>query len=428
MRRSSALVVLLLAAPAAPAADAAEPAPPVEELVATALERSPALAARRAALDRARQMEKPAAALPDPMVEPMLQNADFSSFTLGEMEMSMAGVELTQGWPYPGKRRARAAVAEAETALAAAELAAEERRVAAEVRSLQAKLYAIDRERQSLAAAGELVDLLAATAAARYAAGSAEQESILKAQLQLSRLGEQLDDLAAERAAMVAELNRWLDRPGGAPLGEVAALPTVAMLAAPNGDWEQAAIEASLEVGVARAALAAAERRLALARLDLKPDFLPSAALASRGSLGPVLSLRFGVELPFWKKQKQEPMIRAAELDVEISRRELADKEAMVRAETARLAARWQQAERQIVRFRQGIVPQTSAALDAARASYLAGRGDFSTVVEDFNLWLEARVQLARREADRFAAWAELERLTGRAEGDRRETIARRTP
>jgi hypothetical protein len=32
-------------------------------------------------------------------------------------------------------------------------------------------------------------------------------------------------------------------------------------------------------------------------------------------------------------------------------------------------------------------------------------------VIEDFNLWLEARVQLARREADRFTAWAELQQL-----------------
>jgi outer membrane protein TolC len=58
-------------------------------------------------------------------------------------------------------------------------------------------------------------------------------------------------------------------------------------------------------------------------------------------------------------------------------------------------------------------MPQTSAAFDAARSSYLAGRGDFSAVVEDFNLWLEARVQLARREADRFAAWAEIQSLKG---------------
>jgi hypothetical protein len=62
-------------------------------------------------------------------------------------------------------------------------------------------------------------------------------------------------------------------------------------------------------------------------------------------------------------------------------------------------------------------VPQTSAAVDAARFSYLAGRGDFSTVVEDFELWLEARTQLARRESDRFAVWAELESLVAPVPG-----------
>jgi outer membrane protein TolC len=159
----------------------------------------------------------------------------------------------------------------------------------------------------------------------------------------------------------------------------------------------------------------AAERRLAVARLDLKPDFVPAAGFASRGSLGPVLTLRFGVELPLWKKRKQEPMIGAAEEELEMARQEARDAETMARAEAARLAARLVQAERQVLRFREAIVPQTSSALDAARASYLAGRGDFSTVIEDFELWLEARVQLARREADRFSAWAELERLTGGA-------------
>jgi outer membrane protein TolC len=83
----------------------------------------------------------------------------------------------------------------------------------------------------------------------------------------------------------------------------------------------------------------------------------------------------------------------------------------MARAEAARLQAEWRKAEEQILRYREAIVPQTSAVLDAARASYLAGRGDFSTVVEDFDLWLEARTGLARREAERYVAWAELERL-----------------
>src|SRR4030095_16909455 len=125
------------------------------------------------------------------------------------------------------------------------------------------------------------------------------------------------------------------------------------------------------------------------------------------------LTLRVGVDLPFRKSQRQEPMIRAAEADLETARQELRDAEAMVRSEGARMAADWSNADRQVLRYREGILPQTSSALDAARSSYLTGRGDFSTVVEDFNLWLEARVQLARREADRFAAWAALEALTG---------------
>jgi outer membrane protein TolC len=81
------------------------------------------------------------------------------------------------------------------------------------------------------------------------------------------------------------------------------------------------------------------------------------------------------------------------------------------------LAAEWRRANRQIDLYRQAIVPQSSAAVDAARAAYLVGRGDFLTVVDDFNRWLDARVELARREADRFATWAEVQALTGEDAG-----------
>jgi len=80
-----------------------------------------------------------------------------------------------------------------------------------------------------------------------------------------------------------------------------------------------------------------------------------------------------------------------------------------------RQEAERQRADRQLLRYREAIVPQTSAAVDAARASYLAGRGDFSTVIEDFELWLAARAEVARREADRFEIWAQLEALVAPA-------------
>jgi outer membrane protein, heavy metal efflux system len=133
-----------------------QPAPSAEELVAEALARSPALAAARASLAAARELERPAGALPDPMVEAMLQNADFPRYTIGEEDMSMAGVEVRQALPYPGKRRARGETARAETDLRIAELAQLERRIAAEVRTLYARIYLADSELRALAPAREL--------------------------------------------------------------------------------------------------------------------------------------------------------------------------------------------------------------------------------------------------------------------------------
>jgi outer membrane protein, heavy metal efflux system len=405
------LAVLIAAAATAQTPDAGTAAaPPVDALVAEALAESPALAAARSRLTAAREMESPAAALPNPLVEATVQDADFPNYTIGSEDMSMAGVEVRQPLPHPGKRRARAAVVRAEAAVREAEVTELERRVTAEVRNLYSRLYALDQEQHVLDAARELADLLAATARSRYATGGGEQGDLLKAQLQATRLEERLEDHHAERSALVADLNRWLGRPGGAALGQVTALPAAAV---PPMPWEDLAVSGASRVRVARAAVDAAERRLAAARLDVKPDLSPAAGLAYRGALGPVLTLRVGVELPFWKRQKQEPLIRAAEAELEAARQELRASEVAVRSEAARIAADWSKADRQILRYREGILPQTSAVLDAARASYLAGRGDFSTVVEGFNLWLDARMQLARREADRFAAWAGLEALTG---------------
>ncbi len=397
------------ATPQAVAPPSSAQAPPVEELVAEALDRDPSVASLRARLAAAREMVAPAGALPDPMVEVMLQDMSFPRWTVGSDQMSMIGPDVSQDIPYPGKRAARRDVANAEVAVRGSELDRLRREVAAQVRSLYARVWALDRERQYLGAAREMLDMLAATAASRYAVGETDQEAVLKAQLEVSRLGERLDDVTGDRARLVAALDRLLDQAGATPLGEVASLPPATVPAAP---WEDLAVQASPEVAVHRAEVAAAEKRLAVARLDLKPDFTTGAAVGLRGSFDPAVTLRFGLVVPFWRNEKQRPMVRAAEDELAMAKAELRDAEASARSAAAGLAADWRRANRQIERYEQGIVPQSSAAIDAARAAYLVGRGDFLTVVDDFNRWLDARVELARREADRFATWAELQALT----------------
>jgi len=74
-------------------------APPPDELVALALQRAPSLAALAARVQGARELLGPAGALPDPMVELMVQDVGFPRWTVGEEDMSMVGPQLSRASP-----------------------------------------------------------------------------------------------------------------------------------------------------------------------------------------------------------------------------------------------------------------------------------------------------------------------------------------
>jgi len=391
----------------------AEQAPPVETLVAMALERAPSLAAQRARLEAARAAVPAAGALPDPMIEFEYRAAGFPRYTIGSDPMSMAGASVRMPLLSPGRRRASRAVAEAEVRVREASAEAVSRELVAQVPSQYARLYALDREAETLDAAEEIVDMLAATAESRYAAGEADQATILRAQLERTRLEERRDDVAAERSVVVATLNRLLDQPAGTPIGRVASLPDPGPPLLPV---EAAAVPVEAarhapEVAVLEAELRVTERRLSASREELRPSWSVGTGFYWQGGTDRVVNLSVGIELPFWKKTKQQPLIAAAEHERDAARRAIEDAQAEARAEAERLLAEWTNASDQLTRYREAIIPQSSATLDAARASYLGGREDFTGVLEEFRRWIEIRVDLARREAARFSALARLEAL-----------------
>jgi outer membrane protein TolC len=396
-----------VAAPAPPARTSnPAPAPSVESLVSQAIGRYPTVRALKQRLAAAREQVAPAGALPDPMVGVMYQSV---GTPWRPMAMSMGVIEVSQPIFYPGKRAARRQAATSEAAMRAAELVELRFRVATEVRRTYARVYVLDRERESVEAARELVQTLVEAVAGRYAAGQAEQEAVLKVELERFRLKERLVDIGAERAALVAILDRLTERDASAPFGVVGELPSGKRL---PGRAADAALARSPAVLVQRASIQAARDRMESARLETKPNFLVGLSAGSTVEAEPVVIARFGLELPIWSGDKQDPLVRAAGHELDAAREDLAASEANIRSEAARLEAQWTRDNDQIERYEQAILPQTAAVLQAATSSYVAGRGDFSMLIEDFRLWLDARVSFARRRADRFMTWAELEELT----------------
>lgn len=388
------------------------PAPPVEQLVERALTRAPSIQARQARMAAAVAAAKAADALPEPMLEVEYRAGQFPLYTIGLDPGSMLGATYTQNLLSKGRRRARREAAEAETGLRGAELSRWATDLTAAVKLRYAELYALDRERETMMAAAELLRMLEATVSARYAAGESDQASVLRVQLERSRLGERLADLENDRVAAQTALNRLLDDPPDSPIGPVQELPSAMQHAGAHGLPASApATSASPDLTLRRADIVAASREVASARAELRPAWSVGGGLFWQGGWSRMAVFNVGVELPIWKNRKQAPLIEAAESALREATLQYQDAAAEIEAEAARLASEWRTADAQIERYRGAILPQSSAALDATRTSYLVGRADFVAVLEQFENWIEVRVGLAKREADRFAARVRLDAL-----------------
>jgi outer membrane protein, heavy metal efflux system len=397
---------------------AAAAAPPVEELVKLAIDRAPSIAARRARLAAAQAVLPVADVHADPFVEFEFRNGGFPGWTLGSDPMTMMGGSIRQPLVSKGRKEARRAEASAEVDLRHAETDKTACDLTLAVRTVYARVYAIDRERAILRDAEEMAKLLAETASLRYASGASDQAAVLRAQIERSRLAERETDLDGERSAAVATLNRLLDQPAGTPFGQVESLPEPTALPAPPADLPNLAAEVAPEVAVRKADVAAATRRVETARQDLKPVYTVGGAFYWQGNTDFVASVTLGIEWRLHKSRRQEPLIAAAQQELEASRYDMKDEAAGMRADAARLVEEARRADEQIQRYRSGLLPQSSAAFDAARASYLSGRGDFASALDEFRRWTEVRVELARREAGRFATWGELDVLVNPAAHD----------
>lgn len=389
--------------------DETNSAPPVEDLIREALRNSPSLQSMQSRIRAAGEMISPEGALPDPMLEITMQDVNFPSITVGDEEMSMVGVQATQNIPFPGKLQAKKETAKAKQQTIVAQREELRRALVKNIRIAYAQLYAVDQEQKALGYGKELQEMLNATVSMRYSAGEAKQEDVIKTQLQLSRLQERAIDLAAEREKVIAVLNRLLDRPGDLRIGAVFTLP---LPIGSTPEIQEATFAHASELHTKQQEINVAARQARVSELELYPNFSVGMGFFSRGGIDQVVTLQVGVELPLWRKYKQRPLLRASQQEWEAAKQDYRDMQAQVRSELSQLQTEKNRIDRQIHLLQEATLPQTSAALDSARSSYISSQGDYSTVIEDFNLWLDARVQLERLIADRYRTWAEIESFT----------------
>jgi len=380
----------------------------VEALVAEALAKNPDLIAVRQEAAAARARVSPAGSLPDPMVTVNYEN-DGLSPSLGVEPMTRLQFMAQQAIPFPGKLGLQERVAKADAERSATRpdrvalaLEAAVRRGYATLLEARENLHLVDEQIETWREIEEVIRV-------RYSAGMGTQQDVLRAQSERTRLLQQRrrDEATEERA--VVELRRLLYRPPDAPVLTARRLVPSEPLAAPTAEeFLKKTLEATPEL---REAALAKERALLaeeLARRNLRPDFVASAAYMNRGSLPLMWSAGLGVSVPLWAGRKQRPLIVEAQSQFEAASATEASLRRQALARTDERLIRIRQLGDESRLDAEALLVQDRLAVDAALASYRTGSVPFVTVLEALSTNFTDRRGAIARLADLLRADADL--------------------
>jgi cobalt-zinc-cadmium efflux system outer membrane protein len=376
-----------------------------DHLVAEALQKTPEIAAARAAVEAAQRRIEPARTLPDPSGSLVYQN-DGRAVSLGRAEGSFIGLALSQPLPWPGKLAlAGKATASEAREIETGALGRTGLTIEARVRNawydvvLARGLDRLIEERR------ETARQIEATTRDRYSAGLAVQQDVLRAQVELARI----DELkAAQRAVIVsrvAELDRLLGRPQDAALATPADLPPITPIA-PTQSIVTSAQARSPEAAAARQGIETSRLRVAIAKKNFRPDFVVSGGLMDRGSfaMGPMWQVGVGISLPIWVNRREQNQLAEAQARVaeQTAQTDVVGRELEVR--TRERIAQLESANEVAELYRERIVPLDQLSYESALTSYQAGKVPFITVLEAINTLYGDRANYLGRLAE-AAKW-----------------------
>lgn len=369
---------------------------------ALALERAPSLARLQSSVAAASERVTYAGQRPDPALTLGAINVPTDSFSLREDDMTMVGIGLRQAFP-PGDtlaQRTRAASAGVERE--GARLETERRRLVREVRAAWLEVYAAESSLKLIEESKRLARRDVQSAEGRYRAAQDAQRAVLRARSALARVNEREPMLRAESKRARATLARWIGAAANEPVP-----PELPAFAAGPPEFNP---DAHPELRMAEREIEAMRSEAGMARAEYRPGYMVDVMYGVRQDRPDMVTAQVSMDLPIFRAKRQDPRLaerlqlqRAAELEAEDKRRELAAMYAAVLAEHEAHGERLRIFERELLPAlkREASVTVTGFARDQAELR------------EARMNELDAQLELVRLRVDHAKAQAELLYLTG---------------
>jgi outer membrane protein TolC len=382
----------------------------LDTLIKEVIERNPNLQAVRERINAAQIASSRARVLEDPRLDIMTENTPFKK----ESELNkMISYQVTQEFPFPGKRALRKKIADQSIELVRAEELTTVLDLVFQTKKIYYELYFNQAERRINEKNRDVIRRFVDGATFRYKTGIGEYHEVLKAQVEFEMLQSEYLSLEMERKSMMAMLNAVLDLPPMTETGE----PVEAFTQARNFKYEELekiAMQNRPELSGMQAMIIEQRTMADMARREYYPDFMLSALYQQNtGGMENAWGVGVGISLPIWIEKKQKSELREAESKASAFESSLRGMRAMIRSEIQDALIKVQNAEQRISLYKESIIPSTLQTLESIESKYRAGKENFIMLLDTRRQLQEIELSYERARVEREEFIAGLERAVG---------------
>lgn len=413
---ASALCVFLSPNLRAQEAPPANQAVKLDDLIAEAERNNPQIQAARHGWDAAKQVPTQMSTLPDPQF--VLQHVSvgsprpFSGYT--NSDFAYIGFGVSQDFPYPGKLRLRGEIAKKDVEVAQQKIESLRRAIVAELKMAYFQLGYLAKRQTILAENGQLLGQVEQAAEARYRNGMGNQQEILQAQLEQTKLLREITMTRLEAGKVQAGIKQLLNRPQPSP-DIVTAEFSEAALSRSYDELLAAAQANNPEIGGAQKMVEKQRLQVDAAKKDFYPDFNLQYMWQRTDptQFRAYYSVTLGVRIPIYRSRKQQPEVAQAEAE---RNRAVSDQEVHTQQVSFQLRQQFLSAEKSaelLKIYREGLIPQAQAELQAGMAAYQSNRQDFQALLASFLDVLKLDEEYWQTLAEHETAVAQMEEITG---------------
>jgi cobalt-zinc-cadmium efflux system outer membrane protein len=333
----------------------------------------------------------------------------FAGYT--NSDFAYIGLGVSQQFPYPGKLKLRGAVAngDADAAKAHVEVVLQD-----EIETLKTTYFHLAYLRQTLGILQQndaLLQQIELQAEAHYSTGQGNQRDVLKAQLERTKLFREISMhhqlVGEDQAALKRTLRRSQDSPDIIP--EVLSATFLRYTASELLDMVRGQ---NPNVHEDAAMVQRNQTAVTLAQKDFRPDFEVSYMYESTDrKFRDYYMLSFSVNFP--RRKPRTAALAQAQGNVE---RALQEEDSQLQAALAEVQKQYvvvKTSEEQLLIYRDGLIPQAQATIQAGLASYESSRSDFQSLFSSYVDVLNLNLEYQQTLLDHETALAHIERLSG---------------